>query len=72
MAFLKFTDAESGADRLVNTQYVLYVERDTESAGAVIWWVSYRDPGQPQSRHLVTTQPAEEVFDAFLGAGHGS
>lgn len=72
MAFLTFTDAESGADRLVNTQYVLYVERDTESAGAVIWWVSYRDPGQPQSRHLVTTEAADDVFEAFRGAQPGS
>lgn len=62
MAFLRLTEAESGAERLINTTYVIYAERDTDTPGAVVWWISYRDPGQPQSRYLVSREPADEVF----------
>ena len=36
MAFLRFTNAETGATRVLNTEYVIYVEKDPESEGALI------------------------------------
>ena len=69
MAFLRFTNAETGATRVVNTEYVIYVEQDPESEGALIWWISYADAGQPKSKYLWTTEPYEQVAEEFIKVG---
>jgi hypothetical protein len=69
MAFLKFTSAETGATRVLNTEFVIYVEKDPESDGALVWWISYADAGQPRSKYLWTREPYEAVAEEFLKTG---
>lgn len=69
MAFITVHDQESGAPRTFNSDYVIYVEKDGEGDSALIWWVSYADPGQPRSKWFLSRETYDEVRTLLSSTG---